>query len=245
MSTFFLLAAILLLVVGITSPKLVRMSRKKTLLFSFALLICMFIFSPSAEERAKAKATREQAQYEEMVSKRKPLPTDITDPFLKPGSKLYNLFGKERSKSIESDRIAFAQTLIDEKKCKTLEYVAISEKSTKSQAKFFADCAEPKQRFFKDEGRSGIYTAEDTAVSTSSSKTDALAQCRSMISEQATFKSKVDFSLLNTAVDTLPNGTTRAVIGFEAMNGLGNMLPYTASCEFTKDGKTSISIQTN
>ena len=235
MGTFLLLAAVVLFFVGMWSPKTVRMSRKMTLLLVVVLLGLVISLAP------KRTAEEKQAQ---IALEKTPLSKEITAPFITPDSKLHKLFGKERSATVELDRIAFAQELLDDKKCKTLDYVAVSEKSTKNQAKFFADCTDPKQRFFKDEGRSGVYTGE-TIANANISDSAALSQCRNMISAQATFKSKVDFSLLNTGIETTANGITRVAIGFEAMNGLGNMLPYTALCEFPPNSKATINIQPN
>ena len=86
-----------------------------------------------------------------------------------------------------------------------------------------------------------LYSCNDRNKSPSTQRTPAedaaIKSCAELVRERATFPSSVDIHYVTGVGSDLGGvgGKPRVALSFDAKNGLGNMLPYLASCDFSTD----------
>ncbi len=137
-----------------------------------------------------------------------------------------------RLEEIESLRRRAAEMAADSGKCDLVTTSDLSDaKSTLSHLHFWVDCRNGQRiRLDEFEIRQGgaVLTQEDKAWTESSAR----EACIQAIKSRAVIPSKVDIhSILGTSFYKAP--TTHNVVlkmDFDAVNSIGNMLPYTATC---------------
>ncbi|MFW1645009.1 hypothetical protein [Acinetobacter guillouiae] len=158
--------------------------------------------------------------------------------------KMYKKWGAEwMSKFSDLEHKAANKIANENNTCDSIEVVSLSEnKSTpKKEAVFFVDCLNG-ERFYvsqNDLDKSAIIESQSQKAV---SQDVAFDSCQKMIKNNAKYPSSVNFKLLDsTGFTAKANGNVVILIGFEAKNALGAILPAKAKCIFTPDGESEIS----
>ena len=78
---------------------------------------------------------------------------------------------------------------------------------------------------------------ENGSTTQSQAERQAISTCAKLVRERAVFPSSVDIHFVTGAGSDLggDGGKPRVAFNFDAKNGLGNMLPYLAYCDFSTD----------
>ncbi len=140
---------------------------------------------------------------------------------------------KTRLKEIEHFRRRTAEMVLDSGKCKFVEYVELSTKSSINDLIFFADCRNG-HRVFLNEREIAKGKKVMTQADKSWSKEMAREACIDTIKSSAKLPSELDIHhFTGTSVYKAPTTHNVVVkINFDAKNLLGAELPYTATCYF-------------
>jgi hypothetical protein len=159
----------------------------------------------------------------------------VLEPYTREGgySKTLNKFGT-RISELEKYRKIAAYAAIDSGKCDKVYASDISDRSTLDNLQFFVDC-DNDQRFRFTEAelkrKGGVAKSEEEKAW---SKSNATAECQTMVKANARFPSTVDFHWFTgtSSFKAQMTGNVVVSINFDAKNSLGNELSYTARCVF-------------
>lgn len=151
---------------------------------------------------------------------------------------------KTRLKEVEEFRRRTAEMVLDSGKCKFIEYVELSTKSSLNDLIFYADCRNG-QRVFLNERDITKGKKVLTQADKSWNKEIAREACIDTIKSSAILPSELDIHhFTGTSVYKAP--TTHNVVvnvDFDAKNLLGAELPYTATCHFAPGKAGTVNIQ--
>lgn len=152
----------------------------------------------------------------------------------------------ERMDAVQRYREAAAKMVLDSGKCQKVQLSELSTKSTPEHLLFFIDCANH-ERVYLDEFDIDQHGTVLTQNERAWNEQDALSSCEDSIRRSAKFPSKVDIhAFTGTSIYKAPTtGNVVVTVEFDAMNGFGNQLPYTAKCYYApgEDGKIEITVR--
>ncbi|KKW75752.1 hypothetical protein AAV97_18375 [Acinetobacter sp. Ag2] len=157
--------------------------------------------------------------------------------------KMYKKWGVEwMSKFSDLEHKAANKIANENNTCDSIEVVALSEnRSTpKKEAVFFVDCLNG-ERFYVSQNDLDKSTIIESQSKKAVSQDMAFDSCQKMIKNNAKYPSSVNFKLLDsTGFTAKTTGNVVVLIGFEAKNALGAILPAKAKCIFTPEGESEI-----
>lgn len=199
------------------------------------------------QEKAKlqAEATTKQKSDEKAYFYRSKMSPNALAPYTeKAYPKTFAKLGP-RMVDVEVLKKRAAEMAIDSGKCDFVEIVDLSfDKSTIDHLLFWVDCAN-KQRIYLDEDQINSSAKVLTQAEKAWKEADALSSCQAAIKNNALMPSTVDIhSILGTTVhksDITHNILVR--IDFDAKNGFGVEVPYTAECVFAPGEQGEMSIR--
>lgn len=150
---------------------------------------------------------------------------------------------RSRLTEIEKFRRTAAERVIDSGKCDYVENVQLSDESSLRSLKFFIDCANQNRIYLTEaELKSGAEVR--TQAENSWDEGEAIVACRGMTKRSATIPSSVNFhSFTGTSAKTAKTtGNVQVLLDFDAKNGFGAEIGYTARCIFEPRKQGSIEI---
>ena len=129
-------------------------------------------------------------------------------------------------------------------KCKHIESVGVSDRTTKGNFIFFVDCDNYTERFYVSEKDIASNSQVTSEQSKAWDERAAREKCREMILAQVKYRSSTDIhDFIGTSVW---QGTTNANVvvemNFDAKNDFGTEIPYVARCVFPPGKQGTIEI---
>lgn len=257
------LACLVLLVVGVISPKLVKMSSRKKAAKTFfiATLLCLFgsFYASQLHDEKVAEDKRAALPVDDMMpvieppaggyskhdpNKRTPivLRGAVTKMDKSEYPKLYKQLGEKEFNRANDNLEKAAQLMSENPKCDALEYVSISSSSKKGNINYFGDCSNGERvTVSEDSLKRGVAHAASNKVVNVSDK-QAIDMCIYAIKQKLNVPSSFESSIFSRGVTKTKLGDLLVVVDFEAKNKLGVTSKLKGLCNIDENKNVSVSI---